>query len=635
MTPEEIPIKAKQKLAKALEDKGYKTIPSNAIIDKTLTGIGATYMEIKAKRNSIIIEPNVPVIKGKVEQHPECLGVYKGITKAKIRNYLTDNTISNKKILTTPESYNKVKAIAEDMGIDLHANYFCLFDECEKIAQDYEFRNSIAFPINDFFDFKDKAFVSATPIGMANKELEKKSFQLFKIKPDGFDHKVDFELITTNVFMRTTLAKLQTLLDKQSPSVFVFFNSIRGIRSLVDTFNISADKYAIFCSDGRFNELKTNNYNVQKQVTNTTIKQINFLTSRYYSAVDFNLSVCPDIVLLTNLALASHSRIDPMSEAIQIQGRFRNIQANGRRFNSMCHITDLIISDFLTPEQIDETLQQWYQTAKDLKERYNAATSKTVKKAILHEYRQSTIFSYLDTPDLKSEFRINLFSVLNKYYIERVKSCYCVSQKLIQAYTDADYFNLNHTDAYDYTLTLDNLDLPLNKVNKKTSQKDVIQVIIDQLQLGVMPEQILFLLKNKQSADQYVNAQNVIEAVQLLGVDAVVTKKNFKAIEKLLESAKRFQASEDERFSTVIIQQMKNEFEADMNTPISKVQIKQRLEKIYCQYHFIKKNGTPFAVTLSTVEDYFDTKSNNEKRTYRLLYLWPHLNDKILRQSNS
>ena len=40
-------------------------IPTNTILYKTLTGLGATYGELKANRNSIIIEPNVPVIVGK------------------------------------------------------------------------------------------------------------------------------------------------------------------------------------------------------------------------------------------------------------------------------------------------------------------------------------------------------------------------------------------------------------------------------------------------------------------------------------------------------------------------------------------------------------------------------------------
>jgi len=39
-------------------------IPTNVIVNKTVTGIGATYTEIKAPRNSIIVEPNLPVIYG-------------------------------------------------------------------------------------------------------------------------------------------------------------------------------------------------------------------------------------------------------------------------------------------------------------------------------------------------------------------------------------------------------------------------------------------------------------------------------------------------------------------------------------------------------------------------------------------
>ena len=41
------------------------SIESNTILCKTLTGLGATNSEIKAKRDSIIIEPNQPAIIGK------------------------------------------------------------------------------------------------------------------------------------------------------------------------------------------------------------------------------------------------------------------------------------------------------------------------------------------------------------------------------------------------------------------------------------------------------------------------------------------------------------------------------------------------------------------------------------------
>ena len=50
-------------------------IPTNSIINKTVTGCGATYAEINATRHSVIIEPNVPVIEGKMKKHPQILGV--------------------------------------------------------------------------------------------------------------------------------------------------------------------------------------------------------------------------------------------------------------------------------------------------------------------------------------------------------------------------------------------------------------------------------------------------------------------------------------------------------------------------------------------------------------------------------
>lgn len=58
-------------------------IPTNTILYKKLTGLGATYGEIRANRSSIIIEPNVPVIVGKCndDKHKDdnLFGVYEGI----------------------------------------------------------------------------------------------------------------------------------------------------------------------------------------------------------------------------------------------------------------------------------------------------------------------------------------------------------------------------------------------------------------------------------------------------------------------------------------------------------------------------------------------------------------------------
>ena len=74
-------------LIDALKREGYNEIQSNVILAKTLTGIGATHCELfQAKRHSIIIEPNVPVIIGKTEREDGLLPVYALCTKSEIKS---------------------------------------------------------------------------------------------------------------------------------------------------------------------------------------------------------------------------------------------------------------------------------------------------------------------------------------------------------------------------------------------------------------------------------------------------------------------------------------------------------------------------------------------------------------------
>lgn len=94
-------------------------IPTNTILYKRLTGLGATYSELKAKRNSIIIEPNKPVISGKCSdpKHREdnLLGVFEGVYTDNIVKYLDKSVKEEKffKVLTTPESFRKVQRLSK------------------------------------------------------------------------------------------------------------------------------------------------------------------------------------------------------------------------------------------------------------------------------------------------------------------------------------------------------------------------------------------------------------------------------------------------------------------------------------------------------------------------------------------
>lgn len=104
----------------------YPTIEPNTILCKKLTGLGATYSEITAKRNSIIVVPNLPAITGKCAVHKSdnLFGVKQGITSDDVVKYLEDTLKKKKfvKLIATPESFYKVKNAFTEVDIDMYVN---------------------------------------------------------------------------------------------------------------------------------------------------------------------------------------------------------------------------------------------------------------------------------------------------------------------------------------------------------------------------------------------------------------------------------------------------------------------------------------------------------------------------------
>ena len=145
-----------------------KMIQTNTILYKKLTGLGATYSEIKAPRHSIIIEPNRPVIIGKCKdpehKNDNLFGVHHGVYTDDVIDYIEESKDKYLKILTTPESFHKVEEALIATDIEIRVHCFLLFDECHKIVKDADFRHTVTLPMDLFFECKNKALVSATPV---------------------------------------------------------------------------------------------------------------------------------------------------------------------------------------------------------------------------------------------------------------------------------------------------------------------------------------------------------------------------------------------------------------------------------------------------------------------------------------
>ncbi len=432
-------------------------LPDSSIIHKKIPGCGATTLELLFERNSIIIEPNVPVIKGKckfyngkLRKHKRILGVYEGIEPEDIKFYV-ENRVGYKKILTTPEGFKKIK---EALGDAIYTDYFILFDECEKAIQDIDFRDAIINPIDEFFAFNKKAFVSATPLMPSDPRFA--NFKQVVIEPD-YDFKEDICVLTTNNVafqLKLLLDKIQGSVEMNNRKCFIFLKSTKRIKRLIKGLNIQNES-SVYCSETSAKELHLNGIENVYSVINDKFTMFNFLTSRFFSAVDidYTMYACnPIIIMLSDVVAVAHTTIDPVTESIQISGRFRKpVDEKIKVLKDIYHISNFN-SKFtsFTEEGVRAILE-------DKKELHQFITKFQPKSDI--EYINAFIDQILELNGFKQFIRkddgtLNCFMIDNFVNQERVKGYYRTSDSLLKRYEASQHFNVvSASRFYNYELT--------------------------------------------------------------------------------------------------------------------------------------------------------------------------------------
>lgn len=398
-------------------------IPTDCILSKRVPGCGATTLELKTNRNSIIIVPNVPVIQSKEKKEPYPKGVYEDVTVSEVVTYLKENI--RYKIMTTPESFGKIKVACEKCNINIYSEFFLLMDECHQLVKDVDYRNFIVLPMADFFKFKNKAMVSATPLGFSDPRLKK--FDTLEVCAD-YDYQQEITVINA---YNTTKAIGEYLESHQNGTVCFFVNSITQIYSIMRHFKLLEDS-TVYCAPKSVTKLRegydfTNAY---KEWSAETMKRYNFFTGRFFSAFDLELTYKPDLVMITDPYISPYTMLDVDTDCIQICGRFR------RGINSATHIyrvnPEICVRSKEQVEQDIHDLEIGYNT---LRRYYSNADSREDRMAFgqvidIHPFRK-----YLYSDLTKNWFRIDC--KVNEVLVEgRYKS----EQTMTDWYNDCHYF---------------------------------------------------------------------------------------------------------------------------------------------------------------------------------------------------
>ncbi len=369
-------------------------IPSNCILSKRIPGCGATTLELNSDRDTIIVVPNVPVITCKEKKYPNLLGVYEKVTASDICRYLEEN--SRHKIMTTPESSGKVKTACERCGINIHAHFFLLMDECHQLIQDVDYRDDIVLPMNDFFQFKQKALVSATPIGFSDPRFSEQDFETLEVNAE-YDYRQEITVTHTYNIHKA----VSEYLEAHDGTVCFFVNSVDLIYSIISHFDLTA---AIYCAPKSRRKLKTeqNFTDAHSEWSADTMKKYNFFTGRFFTAFDLELDYRPDVVMLSDPYIAEHTLLDIDTDCIQICGRFRN------GIKSATHIyrtnPNIIVKDREQIEWEISTLEYAYNTVQTL---YDNAASKKDRYAFGDTLETMSFRKFLYPDNTKNWFRID------------------------------------------------------------------------------------------------------------------------------------------------------------------------------------------------------------------------------------
>ena len=561
-----------------------RMIPTDCILSKRIPGCGATTLEIMTDRNSIIIVPNVPVINSKEKKHPNMKGVYEDVTVSDIIKYIKENR--RYKIMTTPESFGKVKTACKRCGLNIYSDFFLLDDECHQLVKDVDYRGDIVLPMDDFFLFEHKALVSATPIKFSDPRF--KDFKTIEIHAD-YDYQQKIQVVHTYTIVKAVREYLEIHKDNK---VCIFFNSVDGIYSLIEQFNLKNDA-TVYCAPKSRTKLKaeydfTNAHDVWSA---DTMKSVNFFTARFYTAFDLELAKeQPDLLMITDPRRSPYTMLDVDTDCIQICGRFRN----GIKSVTHIYMNDPSIT-IRTREQLEWEISAHEFAYNTIMTLYNSADSKKSRYAFSTALETMPFRKYLN-PD----FTKNWFAVDNAINEALVESKYKFLGQLDFWYEDCHFFMPTFRN-----IPYNGNDEKLKKIKSARSMKDRRRRMVELLSECEFPY--------SENDYDFVNKIRQIDPIIVEAFEELTKEE----IEKYKYSPKKLKEAiiMKQRKGNKVVRLIKNSFEIG-NTYTYKY-IKRELTRIFNRVNIHPERP----ISHKMLNDYFQTEKwrVSKNRAYKIV----------------
>ena len=462
----------------------YLTKMPHGLVDKKITGIGATTLEINSKRNSIIVFPTKALAYGKHSKHPNTLYVGSEIKGEKVTNQQIEEYLAK-------DGYKKFLVVADSLGRVLgiigknHKDYFLMIDEVDVLQTDNNFRPQLENVIDYYciFPSKNRCMVTATMKEFSNPLLKKEC--KFSITWT-YNARRDVKLLHTNNITQTVT---EEIISHPIEKIFIAYNSILQIRNIITSLDEETRKEcAILCSEASIKE--AGEYFAPKLGDNDTLPaRINFATCCYFTGIDIEDSY--HLITVSDVR-RSHSMLT-LDRMTQIHGRCRKV--NGI-------LSETIIYNTLGYVSVMESMEKYTATLLD-------KAQKVVK-----------VLESADTISQGDYTLTDLFAIIKEAIREKAQERIAgnefinlirrnVDGKYVPAYLNIDYI-IERTELYATYFMPETLKEVLGKQVKIISYKS--------LSYDVPPEQSNIEKANKDAQNKLTDSyiQEAIDNIKVL-----------------------------------------------------------------------------------------------------------------------
>lgn len=297
----------------------------HGIIDKKATGIGATTLEIKSQRHSIIVLPTKKLAyskfkwaenelgKGKVLYIGSGIGEFKDTTsKKRIESYLESHLSYYKKFLVVADSLHYLIDI---LGNKCYQTYFLMVDEIDILQTDSNYRPRLESVIDHYFKFnvKNRCIITATMGEFSNPLFQDEC----KFSIEELSHKkrnIRLLYVKGNV----NYAVKEEIEKHTHEKILIAYNTVSQAKNIISMLDESIQaECTIMCSDSSRREAGSLYGTLNDD--STLPKRINFMTCIYFSGIDIK-----DNYHLITVSNVKHAhQVLSVKKITQIYGRCR------------------------------------------------------------------------------------------------------------------------------------------------------------------------------------------------------------------------------------------------------------------------------------------------------------------------